>query len=209
LFIASGKDFMIEFDELLDMADTLLGPEGCPWDKKQTYDTLKPYILEEVHELLEAIDLKDPERMREELGDCFYGLVFLGKLAEQNGIFRLQEALRTVLEKMIRRHPHIFGNVKVESEGDIVRNWEEMKKKEGKTNPIEGIPPGLPALARAQKVIMKLRRAKKALPVPSSLKSEEDLGEKLFDLVAQAESSGFDAESSLRRACLHHEKKWS
>ncbi len=198
---------MKEFDELLDMADTLLGPEGCPWDKKQTYDTLKPYILEEFHELLEAIDLKDPERMREELGDCLYGLVFLGKLAEQNGIFHLQEALRTVLEKMIRRHPHIFGNVKVESEDDIVRNWEEMKKKEGKTNPIEGIPPGLPALARAQKVIMKLRRAKKAASIPSSLKSEENLGEKLFDLVAQAETSGFDAESALRRACLHHEKK--
>ncbi len=199
---------MKEFDELLDMADTLLGPSGCPWDKKQTYDTLKPYILEEFHELLEAIDLKDPQKMKEELGDCFYALVFLAKLAEQNEIFHIQEALRTVLEKMIRRHPHIFGNVKVESEGDIVRNWEEMKKKEGKTNPIEGIPPGLPALARAQKVIMKLRRAKKATPVLSSLKSEEDLGEKLFDLVAAAETSGFDAESALRRACLHHEKKW-
>jgi nucleoside triphosphate diphosphatase len=199
---------MKEFDELLDMANTLLGPEGCPWDKKQTYDTLKPYILEEFHELLEAVDLKDPKAMREELGDCFYALVFLGKLAEQNQIFHIQEALRTVLEKMIRRHPHIFGNVKVESEGDIVRNWEEMKKKEGKKNPIEGIPPGLPALARAQKVTMKLRRANQATPVPSHLKSEEDLGEKLFDLVSQAETSGFDAESALRRACLKHEKKW-
>jgi XTP/dITP diphosphohydrolase len=142
------------------------------------------------------------------LGDCFYTLVFLAKLAEQNGIFSLQEAFQIAMEKLIRRHPHIFGEIKVGSTEDVVRNWEEIKKKEGKKNPIEGIPPSLPALARAQKVILKLRRASQAPPVHSSLKSEEDLGEKLFDLVRQAESSGFDAESALRRACLNHEKSW-
>src|SRR5262249_46597521 len=154
-------------------------------------------ILEEVHELLEAIDLKDPLKMKEEIGDCFYTLVFLGKLAEQNEIFTLKEALLITLEKLIRRHPHVFSGVKVESTDDIVRNWEEIKKKEGKKNPVEGIPPGLPALARTQKVIMKLQRAKKMASIHSNLKSEEDLGEKLFHLVREAESSGFDAESAL------------
>jgi len=209
LFITNGKDFMKEFEELLEIADTLLGPNGCPWDKKQTYHTLKPYILEETHELLEAIDLNDLGKMKEEVGDCFYALIFLVKLAEQNGIFTLIETLRTISEKLIRRHPHIFGDIKVESTDDVIRNWEEIKKKEGKKNPIEGIPPTLPALARAQKVILKLRRAKNTPPAPSNLKSEEDLGEKLYKLVQEAESSGFDAESALRRACLKHESSWS
>jgi uncharacterized protein YabN with tetrapyrrole methylase and pyrophosphatase domain len=202
LFIIKGKSFMKDFDELLAIADTLLGPNGCPWDKEQTIGTLKPYILEETYELLEAIDLGEPAKMKEELGDCFYTLIFLVKLGEQNGFFTLQEALRSIAEKLIRRHPHIFGKTKVESTGDVLRNWEKIKKKEGKKNPIEGIPPGLPALARAQKVVQKLRRAKKTPPVPSTLKTEEDLGEKLYQLVQEAESSGLDAESALRRACL-------
>src|SRR5262245_61160019 len=127
---------MKEFDELLEIADTLLGPNGCPWDKAQTYDTLKPYILEEAHELLEAIDLGDPVKIKEELGDCFYALLFLAKLAEQNEIFNIRDVFQLMLEKLIRRHPHIFGGVKVESSEDVVRNWEEIKKKEGKANPI-------------------------------------------------------------------------
>lgn len=200
---------MTEFDELLGIADTLLGPNGCPWDKEQTFDTLKPYILEETHELLEALDLSDGAKIKEELGDCFYALVFLVKLAEQNRIFTLQESLRLVAEKLIRRHPHIFSALKIESTDDVVRNWEEIKKKEGKKNPIGGIPPTLPALARAQKVIAKLRRAKKEPPAHSTLKSEEDLGDRLWVLIQEAESSGFDAESAMRRVCLKHEKAWT
>jgi MazG family protein len=193
---------MNTFDELLKIADTLLGPNGCAWDKKQTFETIKPYILEEAHELLEAIDLMDKEKIEEELGDCFYTLIFLAKLAEANGMFSLQDALQRIKEKLIRRHPHIFGDVKVESTEEIVNNWEEIKKKEGKKNPLAEIPPSLPALARAQKVIVKLRRAKKSAAVPSHLHSEEELGEKIWDLVEQAESAGLDAESALRKATL-------
>lgn len=197
---------MKDFDKLLEIADRLLGPDGCSWDKEQTIDTLKPYMLEEMHELLEAIDLGDAGKMKEEVGDCFYNLIFLVKLAENNRFFTLEEALRVIAEKLIRRHPHIFGEVKVDSTDDIVRNWEAIKKKEGKKNPIEGIPPSLPALARAQKIITKLKRLKKEAPIPSNLESETDLGEKLWTLVQEAESSGFDAESALRRACLRREK---
>jgi MazG family protein len=196
---------MNTFDALLKIADTLLGPNGCPWDKKQTLDTLKPYLLEEIHELLEAIDLMDKEKIKEELGDCFYTLVFLSKLVEFRKFFTLQEALESIAEKMIRRHPHIFGNVKADSPDEIIQNWEEIKKKEGKTSPLGSIPPSLPALARAQKVIVKLRRAKKCAATPSTLRSEDELGELIWDLVEQAESSGFDAESALRRQSLKRE----
>jgi MazG family protein len=197
---------MSKFEDLIKVADTLLGPEGCAWDRKQTLQTLKPYVLEETHELLEAIDLMDEKKIKEELGDCFYSLVFIAKLAEMHQLFSLSDSFEIVVEKLIRRHPHIFGGVKVETTDDIVNNWEEIKKKEGKKNPIDGIPPALPALARAQKVISKLRRAKKREPLPTHLISEEDLGEKIWALVEQAESSGFDAESALRRASLKYER---
>jgi len=204
-----GKKFMIEFDELLKIADTLLGPNGCPWDKKQTFDTLKPYILEETHELLEALDQNDASKIKEELGDCFYALLFLAKLGEVNGIFTLQGSFRNISEKLIRRHPHIFGDIEVSSTDDVVRNWEEIKKKEGKKNPIEGIPLTLPALARAQKVIGKLRRERKESEPTPSFNTEEELGEKLWNLVEEAEGLGIDAESALRRICQKREKAWS
>jgi len=197
---------MTDFEELLTIADTLLGPNGCPWDKEQTFDTLKPYILEETHELLEAIDLAEGPKIEEELGDCFYALVFVAKLAEQREIFTLREALRKVGEKLIRRHPHIFGDLKVDTPEEVVRNWDEIKKKEGKKSPIEGIPPSLPALARAQKVIRKLKAAKGEA---ASGRSEEDWGERLWSLVRECEASGHDAESALRRYCLMREKEWT
>jgi len=200
---------MDAFDELLRIADRLLGPNGCPWDKEQTFATLQPYLLEETHELLEALDLQESGKIQEELGDCFYALVFIAKLAEQNKLFTLSDAMRTVAGKLIRRHPHIFNELKINSTEDVVRNWEAIKKKEGKKNPIEGIPPSLPSLARAQKVILKIRRFEKTPPPPTDLSSEEDLGRRLWELVREAEGAGFDAESALRRFSIAYEKNWS
>ncbi len=199
---------MNDFDELLKICDTLLGPNGCPWDKEQTFNTLKPYILEETHELLEAMDMNDNKKIEEELGDCIYALIFLAKLAEQNQLFSIKDSLRLVAEKLIRRHPHIFQGVKVASTEEVMHNWEAIKKKEGKKNPIADIPPTLPALARAQKIVLKLRRHKKESRKSSPLTSEDELGEKLWELVQQAENAGFDAESALRLACLKHEQNW-
>ncbi len=193
---------MEEFNRLLEVADTLLGPNGCPWDKEQTIFTLQPYLLEETHELIEAIDAQDPEKIKEELGDVLYALVFIAKLSEG---FTLPAAIRSVAEKLIRRHPHIFGDLKIESSEDVARNWEELKKKEGKKSPIEGIPPTLPSLSRAQKVVSKLRRARHLQKGESSLRSEEELGEKLWHLVKEADAAGIDAESALRRFCLAQE----
>ena len=151
---------MKDFDNLLAIADRLLGPNGCPWDLKQTFFTLQPYLLEEAHELIEAIDQENPLKIAEELGDVLYVLIFAAKIGEKEGKFTMSDALQTVAEKLIRRHPHIFGEEKISSTEDVVRNWEEIKKKEGKANPISDIPATLPALARAQKVIHKLQRHK-------------------------------------------------
>jgi MazG family protein len=149
---------MEKLDRLLEVADTLLGPNGCPWDLQQTLQSLQPYLLEEAHELIESIDLKDPVKMREELGDVFYTLIFIAKLGEKEGFFTLSESLESITEKLIRRHPHIFSDCKVEGADEVMRNWEAIKKKEGRKTLFEGIPPTLPSLSRAQKMIAKLLR---------------------------------------------------
>ncbi len=197
---------MTEFENLLRIADRLLGEGGCPWDQEQTFFTLQPYLLEETHELIEAIDLLDSKKISEELGDVLYALVFIAKLGEKEKIFNLSDSIRKVTEKLIRRHPHVFSNTKISSTEDVVKNWEEIKKEEGKKSPIADIPPTLPALARAQKVIHKLK--KKKSPVVEE-KISDDVGQRLWELVREAESHGIDAESALRRVCLSYEKKFN
>jgi MazG family protein len=195
---------MHDFDKLLEVADRLLGPGGCPWDREQTFFTLQPYLLEETHELMEAIDLNEPKKVVEELGDVLYALIFIAKLGERDGLFTLEEAVRIVTEKLIRRHPHVFGDQKISSTQDVVDNWEKVKKSEGKKSPIENIPPTLPALARAQKVITKLKRHQ-------GLKEgalHEGVGQKLWDLVREAEAQNIDAESALRRTTLAYEEEY-
>lgn len=197
---------MNEFKKLVDVADQLLGPAGCPWDREQTFFTLQPYLLEETHELIEAIDENDPSKISEELGDVLYALIFIAKLAEKEKYFTLPEAIQKVTEKLIRRHPHVFGETQISSTDEVIKNWEEVKKKEGKKNPIENIPPTLPALARAQKVIHKLRRAKSEV---IQEQMGDELGQRFWDLVAEAEGKGLDAESVLRRTCLAYEEEYT
>ncbi len=196
---------MDEFNNLLHVADKLLGPEGCPWDREQTFFTLQPYLLEETHELIEAIDSQNPVKISEELGDVLYALVFIAKLGEKDQSFTLAQSIKTVSDKLIRRHPHIFGDKKISSTDEVVTNWEEVKKKEGKKSPIADIPPTLPALARAQKVIHKLRRQKSTIVEE---KISDDIGQRLWDVVREAESQGIDAESALRRTSLAYEDKF-
>lgn len=196
---------MKEFEYLLSVADRLLGPQGCPWDLEQTLFTLQPYLLEETHELIEAIDSEKPTKISEELGDVLYALIFIAKLGERAGSFSLAHSIQSVAEKLVRRHPHIFGEKKVCSSNDVVNNWEEVKRQEGKKNPIADIPPTLPALARAQKVIHKLRRSKS--PIVEE-KITDEIGQKLWDLVKEADSLGVDAESALRRISMSYEQKF-
>lgn len=192
---------MERFKRLLEIADQLLGPNGCSWDREQTLFTLQPYLLEETHELIEAIDLSDFQKISEEIGDVLYALIFIAKLAELEGKFSIQDSIQEVSDKLVRRHPHVFGDVKVSSNEEIVKNWEEIKKKEkgqeGRKKLFDGIPPTLPALPKAQKMASKLRK-KKLIETPSP-KSEEEIADSLWDLVLIADAQGLDAESLLRR----------
>lgn len=186
-----------------------MGSGGCPWDQKQTLFTLQAYLLEEAHELIEAIDSQDPGHIVEELGDVFYSLVFIGKIGEKEKLFTLEEALKQINEKLIRRHPHIFANEKIHSVDDVLDNWEKIKKKEKERQTIlDGIPSTMPIMARCQKVIDKLHRSKSPLAPKSSSESssEEQIGQSLWSLIAQAQSAGIDAEGALRRYCSKVEK---
>ncbi len=202
---------MKNFDGLVEIADRLLSPNGCPWDREQTLFTLQPYLLEEVHELLEAIDLGESDKIVEELGDVLYVLIFIAKVAEAKKLFSINEAIAVAAEKIIRRHPHVFGETEDSSIEGIVQNWERIKKQERgnqvRTSILDGIPPSLSALARTQKVVRKLRRIKSRL-APREIqeaRSEEAIGKDLWKLAAEAEASNIDLESALRRYCLVQE----
>jgi MazG family protein len=193
---------MTEFSKLLELADILLGPNGCMWDKKQTFVSLQSFIIEEAHELIEAIDEDNNEKIIEEAGDLFYAIIFLAKLAEIDNKFNLDDIIKEIQVKLIRRHPHVFSDVKVTTEEDIIKQWDKIKKKEkGKEKrDYDRIPPSLPILRRIQKI---LHLAKKENS-PVFNKSEEKITEKefadqLMTLIMKAESSNIDAESALRR----------
>lgn len=198
---------MKEFDRLIEIADALHGPNGCPWDKKQTFQSLRPHVLEEVHELLDSIDEEDFKGMVEELGDILFQILFFAKLGEKSKTFTLEEIITIVSEKLVRRHPHVFGDLKVETSEEVIHHWERVKKEEKKErkSALEGIPKTLNGLARAQKVISKLHREKIALPEKES-SAEISFGDQLLDLVIQAQAEDVDAESALRTALKRYEK---
>lgn len=198
---------MKEFDRLIEIADALHGPNGCPWDKKQTFQSLRPHVLEEVHELLDSIDEEDFTGMVEELGDILFQILFFAKLGEKSKKFTLEEIITIVSEKLVRRHPHVFGDLKVETSEEVIHHWERVKKEEKKErkSALEGIPKTLTGLARAQKVISKLHREKIALPDKES-SAEISFGDQLLDLVIQAQAEDVDAESALRTALKRYEK---
>lgn len=194
------------FDSLLLIAEKLLGPQGCPWDQKQTFLSLQPYVIEEAHEVIEAVDADDDPKIVEELGDLLYTIIFYAKLAEKTGRFSMHEIITAIKEKLIRRHPHVFGEVKVEGTDDIVQNWEKIKAEEkGDAKPqsaLDGIPPTMPSVIRAQKILRRMQRAGSMLAPKQNADtlSEEEIGDQILDLILRAENSGVDAESALRRS---------
>lgn len=142
-------------ERLLHIMATLRGPDGCPWDRAQTLASLRPYLLEETYEALDALDRGDADALREELGDLLFEIVFLSRIAEESGAFSMADAIDAVSDKLVRRHPHVFGEAGPLADADAVRDrWEELKagerKEEGKkTTLLDGVPPTLPALLRA------------------------------------------------------------
>lgn len=197
---------MKKFDELLEIAAQLMGPEGCAWDRKQTFTSLQPYVLEEAHEVIEAVDSDSDEKIIEELGDLLYTVIFYAKVAQRLGRFSLEDILCCEIDKLIRRHPHVFGDLKIDSEEELEKNWEKIKSqekgKEKRSHAFEGIAPTMPLVAKAQKSLRIMMKS--SFPIFSDRRktpfSEKDIGDELLHLVWLAENSGVDAESALRRA---------
>lgn len=173
---------MNEFYKLVDIMKKLRAPDGCPWDREQTIESLKPYLLEETYETLEAMDIGG-EELKGELGDLLLNIIFQSLIKEEEGEFTIDDVAKKVSEKLIRRHPHIFAGVEVEGTKDVVRNWDEIKKKEkehkGRKSVLDGIPKIYPPLAKAYK--LQVKAAKVGFDwedeVGALNKLEEELGE--------------------------------
>ncbi len=143
------------WDRLVQIMDKLRGESGCPWDKKQTRESLKPYLIEESYEVLEAIDEKDSKKLKEELGDLLYQILFHARISKEDSEFDIEDVLTDSCEKMVRRHPHVFGDKKADNAEEVLKQWEEIKKGEkgnDRKSILEGVPAHLPALLRAHQL---------------------------------------------------------
>ncbi|NLO40674.1 MAG: nucleoside triphosphate pyrophosphohydrolase [Ruminiclostridium sp.] len=144
------------YEDLLEIMKKLRGPGGCPWDREQDHESLKKYFIEETYEVLEAIDLKSPENLCEELGDVLLQVIFHARIAEENGQFSMDDVVNTVSKKMVHRHQHVFGVARAETADDVINLWEDIKKQEkgvkSQTDVLKDVPPILPALMRSYKV---------------------------------------------------------
>lgn len=203
---------MDEFKNLVDTLKRLLAPDGCPWDREQTMQSMRHSLVEETFEVVEAIDLNDNRLMQEELGDLLFNAVFLCLLAEKEHRFTLQDALKHVVAKLVHRHPHIFGGPELKTSEEVISQWEEIKKgeKEGQQkSALDGIPKDLPALAKAQKIAKKLEKQKFTLQKPvDSLSNEERAGEMLWKAVQSIAQQGIQAEHALRKRLVQIESEF-
>jgi tetrapyrrole methylase family protein/MazG family protein len=206
----------VAYEALQDIAAHLRSPEGCPWDRELTWAKLRGSLLEETHELLAALDAEDPTKIKEELGDLLLQVSLQAQIATEEGRFRFGDVVAGIVEKLIRRHPHVFGDAVVNDTAEVLTNWEAIKAAERKNNgekrsPLGGVPKGLPALAQADAYLDRMSRLRPSeapaeswatladLPAGAPVTAER-LGEALFGLVAWAQARGLDAESALRTA---------
>jgi len=208
------------YPALVALMQRLLASDGCPWDREQDYASIRRYVLEEACEVIDAIDTQDFDGLREELGDLALQVVFLGELARRDGRFGPDDVVRSIVEKLVRRHPHVFADVEVEGSEEVLSNWERIKAEEKKNRGVlEGVPRALPALQRAQRMSEKVSRVgfdwpdgrgsrakvseelgelDRAISEGDKAHVEAELGDVLFALVNLARHHGVDAESALR-----------
>ncbi len=221
-------------DRLVEIMARLREPGGCPWDREQTFRSLRPYVLEEAFEVAEALDRGEPDALREELGDLLLQVVFLARLAEEEGLFDLEDVATGIADKLVRRHPHVFGNRAAGSVGEVWKRWEEVKREEreerdqGSASRLDGIPRALPALVRARLLADKAARAGYDWPGPREIlakvreeaaelegvleagseRVEEELGDLLFAVASLARRLGVDPEGALARAGAKFEDRF-
>lgn len=201
-------------ENLLRVMARLRSPAGCPWDRQQTHLSLRRHAVEEVYELVDAIEARDDEEMAEELGDLLLQVVFHCQLARERGAFDFETVARRLTDKLIRRHPHVFGKTRVRTVDEVWANWETIKRAEKHGTPharpsmLDGIPKHLPALLRAEKLIKKARRAGLlAGKTPRPKISRAALARKLFALVDMAQARGWSAEELLSHEIKRRERQ--
>jgi len=223
------------FSELVAIMARLRGPAGCPWDRQQTHVTLKPYLLEETYEALEAIDSADDTELCKELGDVLLQVVFHAQIAAEEGRFDIEAVGQAIVDKLIRRHPHVFGDTSADEADEVLLRWEQIKKQErrdqGEAAPslLEGIPKHLPALMRAYRIQMRVAQqgfdwddidgtldkveeefaeVRKAWETDGAAAVEEEFGDLLFSLVNVSRFLKVDPEQALRRAVTKFERRF-
>lgn len=199
------EEEILEFKKLLDVSRRLMGPGGCPWDREQTLVSMRSSVLEEACEVIEAIDEGDKNNLKEELGDLLFNVLFFCQLGEKEGLFTTEEVIREIKEKLIKRHPHVFGEAKIEGMEAVLNQWEQLKKEEKnhRESLLDGIPKGLPALARAYKMAKKMKADVDETAL--EFNSEEELGALLWQLVLEAKKKGIQPEHALRKELLTQE----
>ena len=215
----SKQDKLDAFSRLLDIMDDLR--EKCPWDKKQTLESLRNLTIEETYELADAILDNDLKGISEELGDLMLHMTFYAKIGDEKGAFDIADSLNTICEKLIHRHPHIYGDVVVKDEEEVKANWEKLKLKEGKTSVLQGVPKSLPAMVKAyrmqektakvgfewdnaeqvwEKVEEEIQEFKEMIPLSMPAeKREEEFGDVLFSLINYARFVNVDPETALEK----------
>jgi uncharacterized protein YabN with tetrapyrrole methylase and pyrophosphatase domain len=202
-------------DKLIKVVARLRAPDGCPWDREQDHRSLRWHAVEEVYEMLDAIEAGDDHELEEELGDLLLQVVFHCQLAKERGVFEFEAVANRISEKLIRRHPHVFGNLRVKDVDQVWANWEKIKRAEkhgtvrARPSALDGVPKHLPALMRAEKLLKKARRAKLFEPARASKKlTRREVGCALFELAVAAQSKGWSAEDLLRSEAGRRERAW-
>ena len=217
------SDATESFRKLIEIVDTLMGKNGCPWDNVQTRESLKPYLVEETYEVLEALDTNDPDQIKDELGDLLYQILFHSKISSKNNEFDIKDVLNNLKEKMVRRHPHVFKEGQINTPDQVIERWEEIKKEEkthsNHPSTLDSVPKHLPSLLRAQKLQKKAAKEgfdwdeisdvfdkldeeisefKSAVLEGKGTDIQSELGDILFVLVNIAKFKKIDAEEALR-----------
>ena len=209
--------------KLIKITDTLMGENGCPWDKVQTRESLKPYLVEETYEVLDALDANDPEKIKDELGDLLYQILFHSKISSLKGEFNFRDVIDNLSEKMVRRHPHVFKEGELNTPDQVVKQWEEIKRNEknqaNQKSILDNIPKNLPSLLRAQKLQKKAAKEgfdwdqindvfdkldeeiaefKEAVLKKKSADIQNEIGDMIFVITNIAKCYKIDAEEALR-----------
>lgn len=210
------KDQLQAFERLLDIMDELR--EKCPWDRKQTMETLRTLSIEEIYELSDAIIEKDSDEIKKELGDVFLHLVFYSKIASEQNNFDVADVLNGICDKLIHRHPHIYGDVEANTEEKVLQNWEQIKLKEGNKSVLSGVPTSLPAMVKAYRIQDKVKGVgfefensdqvfDKIIKEINEFKEEQnptdkemEFGDILFSLINYGRFKGINSEDALERS---------